>query len=57
MSMTRADAISHMLYLSQTVAGEFCINAEEFKRSDQETDDALLALGVTPAELLRAQYE
>lgn len=56
MSMTREDAISHVLYLSQAVAGEFCINAEESKRLDQETDDALFALGVTPAEL-RAQYE
>ena len=51
MNMTREDAISHVLYLSGTVAGEFCINAEERKRSEQETTDALLALGVTTAEM------
>ena len=51
MTMTRAEAIDHVWELTSQVAGEFCISAEESKRLDQETTDALVALGVTPAEL------
>ena len=49
--MNRREAIQHVTYLSDRVAGEFCVTTEEYVESDQETREALRALGVTDAEI------
>jgi hypothetical protein len=51
MSMTRLEAIDHLRGLSGRVASQFCVTPEDYEAMDQETDDALTALGATPAEL------
>lgn len=49
--MTREEAVLHILYLSSSVAGEFCCSAREEDDARQETTQALNALGVTDVEL------
>jgi len=51
MTMTRSEAIGHLVELSDQVAQEFCVGVDEARRLDQQTTDALVALGVSPAEL------
>jgi hypothetical protein len=49
--MNRQEAIDHILGLSGSVTGEYCINAREAEKLYQETAAALEALGVNPDEL------
>lgn len=49
--MNRAEAIEYVIGLSDQVAGEFCVERAEWDEMDRETREALLALGVTDAEL------
>lgn len=44
--MTRDEAISHIWGLSWQVAGEFCVGRKEEEALEQETREALAALGV-----------
>lgn len=47
--VTRDEAIAHIWGLSQSVAGEFCVGRDETDELEQETRDALSALGVNSA--------
>jgi len=50
--MTRGDAIAHILGLSMAVVGELCCGGRsEEEALEQDTRDALEALGVTDSEL------
>lgn len=49
--MSREEAINHVLYLSATVEGEFCVGDAERAEHTAETRECLLALGVSEAEL------
>lgn len=51
MSMTRADAINEIQGAYLQLAGEFCCTASEEDAAKRECRDALIALGVTEAEL------
>ncbi|WP_063042248.1 hypothetical protein [Nocardia grenadensis] len=44
--MTREQAIAHIQQLSDQVAMEFCVGRRENDRLDEETRQALMALGV-----------
>lgn len=51
MTMTRADAIDHIMGLEASVASQFYINVAEYEAGERETREALNALGVTDAEI------
>lgn len=53
--MDRLEAILHVLGLSGQVAGEFCVGYREMEALEQETLDALRALGVSEAEIEEAR--
>jgi len=44
--MTREEAINHIWGLSMSVAGEFCCGNDEREELEQQTREALAALGV-----------
>lgn len=48
--MTRNEAIEHIWGLSMQVAGEFCGGRSEHDALEQDTRNALIALGVTEQE-------
>lgn len=43
--MTKDEAVEHIWYLTQQVAGEFCVERDEVEALNQETRDAPAALG------------
>ena len=49
--MTREEAVGHILFLNKIVSDEYDACDEERQAGRAETIDALLALGVTYAEL------
>lgn len=53
--MTREEAISHIWGLTYQVASEFNCGREEDEELEQQTRDALAALGVTPEFTIRCR--
>jgi hypothetical protein len=50
MTMTRQEAVDHLVGLSYQVASEFCVGKAENDALQAETTAALRALGVTEEE-------